>query len=97
MKNSVTLKKAGYLITGVSDLTMWGGGNGCINMQPFKVQKATKKELQANINDNRFGVENINGAICDIHILYEHGYKEYLKTVTVGKVSEHTEKYYYNN
>ena len=97
MKTKVTLKKVGYQIKGVSDLTPWGGGNGCIDMKPFNTKTMRKAEVLANINDAGFGVESINGAICDVYILFENGYKEYLKTMKVGTVSRYTRKYYNNN
>lgn len=95
MKKTVTLKMIGYWITGIADLTMWGGGNGCIEMKPFETKSRSKKALLAGINDNGFGVQSINGAICDIYELYENGYKEHLESgVTVGKVSDDTDFYY---
>jgi hypothetical protein len=94
---TITLKKVGYYVEGTSDLTMWGGGNGSITMTPFKVNNASQKELLKGINDAQFGVQSINGAICDIYELYEGDYKEYLKTVVIGKVSEDTSECHYNN
>jgi hypothetical protein len=32
---TLTLKRIGYTIKGVSDLTHWGGGNACIIMDRF--------------------------------------------------------------
>ncbi len=90
---TLTLKKTGYTIKGVSDLTMWGGGNGCIEMKPFEVKDIKKKTLLENINDNGFGVESINGAIFDIYENFE-GFLKYHSKITIGKVSEYTEKYY---
>lgn len=90
---TITLKKTGYIVKGISDLTMWGGGNGCISMKSFKLKDIRKKTLLANINDNEFGVESINGAICDIYEDYE-GTLQYYQTLEVGKISEYTKKYY---
>lgn len=92
---TITLKMEGYIVRGVSDLTHWGGGNACIEMEKFHVQKINKKVLLENINDNGFGVQSINGAICDIYENYE-GREVFLKTTVVGKVSAHTKKYYEN-
>ena len=90
---TLTLKKTGYTVKGVSDLTLWGGGNACIEMKPFEIKDIKKKTLLTNINDNGFGVENINGAICDIYENFE-GTLRYYKTITIGKVSEYTENFF---
>lgn len=93
---TLTLKKTGYTIKGVADLTMWGGGNGCIEMKSFDVKNISVKTLLKNINDNGFGVEKINGAICTIYENFD-GYLVYHSNVTVGIVSEHTENYFNEN
>ena len=45
MKN-ITLKLKDYVIKGVSDLTLWGGENACIQMNNFHVKslKEIKRE-----------------------------------------------------
>jgi len=90
---TITLRKTGYRVKGISDLTLWGGENSSIMMKEFSVKNISKENLKKNLNDNGFGVESINGAICDIYENYE-GTLRYLKTKTVGKVSERTEKHY---
>jgi hypothetical protein len=89
---SITLNLTDYVIKGIADLTPWGGRNACIDMASFHVKHL--KEIRENINDNGFGVENINGAICDVYRNYQ-GTLVYSKTLTIGKVSEHTQDYYY--
>ena len=89
---TLILKKTGYIVKGISDLTPWGGGNACIEMEPFAVKTIDTKTLLTNINDGGYGVQNINGAICDIYENYE-GTLKFYKTVTVGKVSETTREY----
>jgi len=91
---SKTLKWQGYYISGVADLTLWGGGKGSIEMKGFTCQHI--REARYKINDNGFGVENINGAICDIFRFYENGFKEYARTVRIGKIGEYAEEAYYN-
>lgn len=97
---TITLKHTGYYVTGVSDLTPWGGGNACIQMAPFYVigeKEPTDQELLDNINDAGFGVQSINGAICDVFEQYEgHGEKVHINPTnrTVGSVSESTQNYY---
>jgi hypothetical protein len=87
---TLTLKKSGYIIKGVADLSLWGGGNACIEMATFDV-----KTLKNNINDNGFGVEKINGAICNVFENYE-GTLKFLKTVEIGKISDNTRDNYNN-
>ena len=97
MKQGIlTLKLTGYTVKGTADLTPWGGGNACIEMAPFNVKRTDKRTLLSNINDNGFGVQAINGAICDIYKNYE-GTLQYLKTVIVGKISDRTEEIHNNS
>ena len=88
MKN-LTLKFTDYYITGTADIRPWGGGNACIRMDPFHIKKIDKKTLMENINDGKFGVEKINGAICEIYKNYE-GTHKYLCHKYVGKISDNT-------
>ena len=89
---SITLNFTDYVIKGIADVTPWGGGNACIEMRPFHVKSL--KEIKENLNDNGFGVKNINGAIVDIYHNYE-GTLKYSKSLTIGNISEHTREYYY--
>lgn len=93
---TLILKRTGYTVKGISDLTPWGGGNACIVMDSFNVNKIDNKTLKENINDGQFGVQSINGAICDIYENFE-GTLKFLKTVKVGKITKHTEEYYNDN
>lgn len=93
MKN-LTLKFTGYTVKGTSDLTHWGGGNAAIEMKLFNVNRIDKKTLLKNINDNGFGVESINGAVCDIYKNYE-GTLKYFKTVEIGTITNHTRDCHY--
>ena len=90
---NLTLKFTGYTIKGHADLTLWGGGNASIEMKPFNVKSIKEKTLLSNINDNGFGVQSINGAICDIYKNYE-GTLRYFKSIEVGSVSDNTRDYY---
>jgi hypothetical protein len=92
--DSIKLKFTNYYVTGVADLTLWGGGNAAIVMEPFMVDILHKSVLLENLNDSGFGVESINGAVCDIYKNYE-GYNVFFKErIVVGKVSEYTKKTY---
>jgi hypothetical protein len=88
---SITLSFTDYVIKGIADVTAWGGGNACIEMASFHVK--SPKDIKDNLNDNGFGVASINGAICNVYLNYE-GTLKYSKTITIGKVSEHTQEYY---
>jgi hypothetical protein len=95
MRNK-TLEFKGFMISGMSDLTLWGGGNACIEMKPFFVNHL--KEIRDKINDSGFGVESINGGICDISKVYQNGhgrYQEYARTIYVGDYSDSTLDRYY--
>lgn len=92
-EKTITLSFSGYVVKGVADVTPWGGGDACIEMESFRVKSIKEQILLENINDGGFGVERINGAICDIYENYE-GTLKFLKTKTVGKVSANTQDYY---
>ena len=84
---TIILKLTDYVITGTADLTMWDGGNGSIEMEKFHVTKL--KDIKEMLNDNGFGVEKINGAVCNIYRNYE-GTLKFSRTIYIGKVSENT-------
>jgi hypothetical protein len=87
---TITLKQDGFIIKGVADLTLWGGGQGSIDMKSFKVQSL--KDIKKNLNDNGFGVQSINGAVVQIYENYE-GHEVFLKDKVIGKVSDSTFNY----
>ena len=86
MKN-ITLKLTDYVIKGVADLNLWGGGKGSIQMDSFHIDKI--KDIKNNLNDAGFGVESINGGVCDIYRNYE-GTLIYSRTIIIGKVTDST-------
>jgi hypothetical protein len=96
MDKTITLHLTGYTVKGIADLTLWGGDNACIEMRPFLIPDTKHKTILDNLNDNSFGVEAINGGIC---IIYENygGFLQYFKTVTVGKISQQTTRYFEDN
>lgn len=83
----------GYIMRGVSDITLWGGEPASIEMDPVRVRSLDEDSLKEHINDAGFGVQSINGAICDIYEDYE-GTLKYKETIVVGEVSEKTREYY---
>lgn len=90
----LTLELTGYHIEGTSDLTLWGGGNASIIMQPFEVKRI--RDIKDGLNDAGFGVESINGAVCAIYRNYE-GTHVFARTIAVGTVSDDTVESYYSN
>jgi len=93
MAKSVRLKFTNYKVSGLADVFIWGGGRACIEMTPFTVTNLNKETLLEKINDGGFGVERINGAICDVSENFE-GHLVFKETLTVGNVSEHTFDHY---
>jgi hypothetical protein len=80
---------------------MCGGGNASIDMKPIKVAKLPEdlQELKSELNDNGFGVQEINGAIIDIYEYYEHDVKILIEQddmLVIGNVSDQTIENYYS-
>ena len=96
VKKSITLKLSHYEVRGVADVSPWGGGRGSIDMKPFNVASIDNGLIKAGINDNGFGVQSINGAVCDVYAVYSDndgdGYpataKKFVETVIVGNVCD---------
>jgi len=93
IKTKITLKLSHFEVRGVADVSPWGGGRGSIEMVPFKVASSTDKELlKAGLNDSGFGVESINGGVCDVYAVYSDDdgttAKKFVETVIVGNVCE---------
>lgn len=93
MAKSIKLNFTNYRVAGVADVTMWGGGRACIEMTPFTVDKLDKTSLLEGINDGGFGVQSINGAVCDVSENFE-GHLVFKESIAVGKVSKHTMDYH---
>ena len=89
---TIILKKVGYIVKGVADITDWYGHNWCIEMYPFRAKETSKRTLLRNLNDAGFGVQSINGAICMVYEDFQ-GTLKYTKTIEVGTVSNHTREY----
>lgn len=93
MAKSIKLNFTNYQVSGLADVFMWGGGRACIEMTSFTVANLNKETLLEKINDGGFGVESINGAVCDVFENFE-GYLVFKETIEVGNVSEHTLNYH---
>jgi hypothetical protein len=90
---TITLNFNNYVIMGLADVTPYrGGGRGWIEMVPFEVDKIDIENLQKNLNDGGFGVEKINGAVCEIYENYE-GYLVYKGSIEVGNVCEEIKEF----
>lgn len=89
MKKAIQLLFTDYVVKGTAVLTPWGGrpSSASIPMKSFHVSKITRARLTAGLNDGGFGVEAINGAICEVFENYE-GTLKYVKTVTIGKIPD---------
>jgi hypothetical protein len=77
---------------GIADITPWGGGRAFIDMVPFTVDKIDIETLQKNLNDGGFGVERINGGLCEIYENYEN-YLVFKGSIEVGNVSEEIKEF----
>lgn len=88
IKKTVTLKLHHFQISGIACVTMWGGGNGTIEMKPFTVASVETDDLiVAGLNDNGFGVSSINSAQVNIFAVYTDDQgatcRKYVDTKTV--------------
>jgi len=75
MNKKITLEHVGYQIRGTVYVSMWGGGEGEIEMNPVTIPngKLTKDTLLSSLNDARFGVEGFLGAEVDVYDVYGEG------------------------
>lgn len=83
-KKTITLEHIGYVCGGTAYLTLWGGGNGSIEMDEWRImkEKLSNSDIATGINDGQFGCVSIDKAEVYIYELYNGGHKEYLKTIT---------------
>jgi hypothetical protein len=82
---TLILKRNGFIIKGTASVTSWGGGEGSISMTPFHVKRL--KEIKNKWNDGGFGVEKINGAICEIYDNFGQC-ENYRRQIVVGDVKD---------
>ena len=88
------LKRQGFFVTGTADVTPWGGGRASIPMESFTVKHL--KEIKDNINDSGFGVEKINGAICEVFDDFGKC-QEYRRQLVIGDVKDFVFDDHYHN
>ena len=89
MKKEIKLEHVGYETRGESFLTMWGGGEGSIEMNDVFIPdgKLSKTALLSCVNDARFGCESIDSAYIDIYDVYgdRNDYKEFNRTIFIDE------------
>lgn len=90
MRDTITLEYTGYVVSGTAYLTMWGGGEGTIEMQSYWTADIEEVTVLEGINDNGFGVQSIDGADCFIEKVYGGSYREYMGEMVFrdGKCTE---------
>jgi len=75
MTRTRTITQIGYMISGIAYVSMWGGGNGQIEMSKefLPNELMSKDNMLRCVNDNGFGVESIDTADIIIGIKYDNG------------------------
>jgi len=81
-ENTITLKRIGFRCEGTAKLNLWGGGQGCIEMDSWDTTKGSRKEIAKGVNDGQFGCEFIESAEVMIYTLYENNVTIYEDTIT---------------
>ncbi len=75
---SVTLKQIGYRFAGTAVLNLWGGGQGTIDMQSWRIMgEFDREKMIAGINDNGFGCKSFESAEIFVEKLFENDYTEH--------------------
>lgn len=95
---SLTIPLVGYLISGEATLSLWGGGTGTIPMEETTIplNKLTKNNILACVNDNGFGCEAIIGATVDIYELYDKDVRELVRTFELDESTcRRSQKYFF--
>lgn len=91
MKREVTLKlkQIGYLVGGLANINLWGGGQGEIEMHPKTIflNELSKDNLLRCVNDGGFGCESIEDVTMDIFDLFENNYSEFNRTIIISGTS----------
>jgi len=81
-----------FRVCGFSEVSLWGGGIASIEMDGFCVNSL--KEIKEKINDGKFGVKTIIGAVCHIYDCFPavSGIR-YRKTVFINLNGELSDKF----
>lgn len=77
------ITQTGIIVSGVATLSLWGGGSGTINMEPYFLpnEHISKDNILRCVNDGGFGCESIDSAEIDIWVKYDNGSKEIERTL----------------
>jgi hypothetical protein len=77
------IKQTGILISGISQVTLWDGSHGEIDMHTefLPLGQITKERLLNCVNDGRFGVQSIDSADIEIYTKYDNGSTEFDRTI----------------
>ena len=75
----------GVEVSGTATLSLWGGGDGCIEMDKtfLPLKFATKDNILRCVNDGGFGCEAITAADIDIYSIWNNGSREFERTLYV--------------
>ncbi len=71
-KEEIIVKLSGVRITGTAVLSLWGGGEGSIQMDEttLDIKNATRENILKQVNDGQFGCEKILGADVSVDYIY---------------------------
>jgi hypothetical protein len=98
----IELNFVGYHVEGVAVMNKWGGGIGCIKMNPFDIDATALGEtdlsdeeelneiIKSLINDGGFGCQSIMGAYIVLYAYYSN------KDVCTSGIKIHLKNYYLN-
>jgi len=82
----VELKHVGYKVEGKAKISLWGGGQGSVNMTKEYIHgQITKDALLKCINDGGFGCVCIESAELVISDLYEKNFAVFNRNIAVDK------------
>jgi len=87
----VILKQIGIQLEGTVKIIGWYNNAGYIEMNPVTLdnkEDVTNDEIKDELNDGGFGCQSIEGAIVDVFILFENGYKELNRSETIGNITD---------
>jgi hypothetical protein len=92
MEKTVTLNFSHFICKGTAQISLWGGGQGTIQMDSFRISEGyTNDDLRACLNDGGFGCESIDGAVIDIYGVYSNDECQttrWHETRVIGEVCE---------
>lgn len=92
MKKKITSVLIGIMVRGTSEINLWGGGTGEMDMEEtfIPADKVSKDNIMRCVNDGQFGCESIESAYVSIYAVYksESGAKTRVRDRTIYIDSE---------